>query len=123
MLTAANAGMYASTAALHAGLRPRYADVDPQMLCLSRATVAAALVPGTRAVVVTHLYGRLADADGIADLCRERGVAMIEDCAQAVGAERGGRRAGSFGDAAAFSFDPTKNLGSARRRRRRAHRQ
>ena len=112
VLTAANAAMYATTAALHAGLRPRYADVDAETLCLTRETVAAALTAQTRAVVVTHLYGRLADVEAIAALCRDRDVALIEDCAQAAGAERNGRRAGSFGSAATFSFYPTKNLGA-----------
>ena len=52
----------------------------------------------------------MCDVEGIVELCRERGIAVVEDCAQAAGAQRGGRRAGSFGDAAAFSFYPTKNL-------------
>jgi dTDP-4-amino-4,6-dideoxygalactose transaminase len=112
VLTAANAGMYTTTAALNAGLVPRYADVDPRTLNLSRATVAEALSGRTRAVVVTHLYGQLADIEGIADLCHENSVAVIEDCAQAVGASRSGRSAGTFGDAGAFSFYPTKNLGA-----------
>jgi len=112
VLTAANAAMYSTSAALHAGLRPRYADVGSETLCLTRETVAAALSPDTQAVVVTHLYGSLADVEAIAALCRDRGIALIEDCAQAAGAQRDGRRAGSFGDAAAFSFYPTKNLGA-----------
>ena len=110
VVTAANAGFYASTAARMAGLRVRYADVDPSTLTVSVATLDAALTGDTRAVVVTHLYGLLADVEPIAEACRERGVAMIEDCAQAAGARRAGRFAGTFGDAAAFSFYPTKNL-------------
>ena len=93
------------------GLRVHLADVDPQTLLLSRASVEPALTtPGVDAVVVTHLYGLVADVEPIAALCRERGIALIEDCAQAAGAGRGGRRAGAFGDAATFSFYPTKNL-------------
>ena len=69
--------------------------------------------PETRAVIVTHLYGNVADVAAIATICRARGVAVIEDCAQAIGGERDGRRAGTFGDVAAFSFYPTKNLGAA----------
>src|SRR5689334_22363969 len=105
--------MYAATAALHAGLAPRFADVDPETLCVSAEAIAAAFTPRTKAVVVTHLYGRLADVEAIAALCRDRGIAVVEDCAQAAGARRAGRTAGSFGDAAAFSFYPTKNLGAA----------
>jgi dTDP-4-amino-4,6-dideoxygalactose transaminase len=110
VLTAANAGGYASAAARKAGFQVRLADVDPATLCLSRATVEAALSAEVRAVVVTHLYGVLADAEGIVALCREGGIAVVEDCAQAAGARRGAWRAGGFGDAATFSFYPTKNL-------------
>jgi aminotransferase EvaB len=110
VVTAANAGFYSSAAARAAGLRVRYADVDPPTLTLSAETVGAALTPNTRAVVVTHLYGLLADVEPIAELCRSRGIALVEDCAQAAGARRSGRFAGTYGDAATFSFYPTKNL-------------
>lgn len=110
ILTAANCGAYAAAAARRAGLRVSYADVDSPTLTLSPETVEAALTPDVRAVVVTHLYGLLADVEGILALCRDRGIAVVEDCAQAAGARRNGLRAGAFGDAAAFSFYPTKNL-------------
>jgi dTDP-4-amino-4,6-dideoxygalactose transaminase len=111
VLTAANAGGYTSTAARCAGRHVTYADVDPTHLCLSPASVEPAL-DGVAICVVTHLYGRMAPVEQIVQLCHDRGVAVIEDCAQSVGAQRGGRRAGSFGDAATFSFYPTKNLGA-----------
>ena len=110
ILTAANCGAYTTGAARRAGLRVRFADVDPGTLGLSPSTVEEALAPDIRAVVVTHLYGLLADIEGIVALCGDRGIAVVEDCAQAAGARRNGRRAGAFGDAAAFSFYPTKNL-------------
>ena len=66
----------------------------------------------TKAIVPVHLYGRLADVDAIADFAKSRGLFLVEDCAQAHGATLGGRPAGSFGDAAAWSFYPTKNLGA-----------
>jgi aminotransferase EvaB len=110
VLTAANCGGYATSAARRAGLRVRFADVDPTTLGLSSSTVEEALASDVRAVVVTHLYGLLADVEGIGALCRASGIALVEDCAQAAGARRNGRRAGTFGDAAAFSFYPTKNL-------------
>jgi dTDP-3-amino-2,3,6-trideoxy-4-keto-D-glucose/dTDP-3-amino-3,4,6-trideoxy-alpha-D-glucose/dTDP-2,6-dideoxy-D-kanosamine transaminase len=110
IITAANAGFYTSAAARAAGLSVVYADVDPATLALSAATVEPALTPETAAVVVTHLYGLLADVEPIAKLCAARGIALVEDCAQAAGARRDGRAAGTFGDAAAFSFYPTKNL-------------
>jgi dTDP-4-amino-4,6-dideoxygalactose transaminase len=112
ILNAANCGGYTTSAAHRAGLRVRFADVDARTLCLSRETVEAALAPEVRAVVVTHLYGLLADVEEITALCSDRGIAVVEDCAQAVGARRGGQRAGSFADAATFSFYPTKNLGA-----------
>lgn len=110
IVTAANAGGYGTAAALRMGLVPRYADVDPITLNVSAATIEAALTPATRAVIATHLYGLLCEVEAIVELCRFRGIAVVEDCAQAAGAQRGGARAGSFGDAAAFSFYPTKNL-------------
>lgn len=110
VVVAANCGGYATSAARNAGLTVRFADVDPQTLNLSRPTVEPTLGPLVKAVVVTHLYGLLADVEGVAALCREHGIALLEDCAQAAGARRSGRRAGTFGDAATFSFYPTKNL-------------
>jgi dTDP-4-amino-4,6-dideoxygalactose transaminase len=113
IITAANAGMYTTTAALCAYLQPRFADVDPELLTLSAATVEAAIGSATRVVVVTHLYGQLADIAPIAELTRSRGIALIEDCSQAIGAQRDGLMAGAWGDLATFSFYPTKNLGAA----------
>jgi aminotransferase EvaB len=110
ILTAANCGGYTTTAARRAGLRVLFADVDATTLGLSRSTVETALSADVRAVVVTHLYGLLAHVEGIVALCRERRIAVVEDCAQAAGARRDGRRAGTFGDVAAFSYYPTKNL-------------
>ena len=70
------------------------------------------MTPRTRAIVPVHLYGQCADMDPILELARQRGLAIVEDCAQAHGAEYRGKRAGTMGDAAAFSFYPTKNLGA-----------
>ncbi|MBE3075264.1 MAG: aminotransferase class V-fold PLP-dependent enzyme [Actinobacteria bacterium] len=111
VLTAANAGGYTTTAARCAGREVSFADVDPVTLCLSAGSVEP-LLDGVAICVVTHLYGRLAPIEQIVELCHDHGVVVIEDCAQSVGAERGGRRAGSFADAATFSFYPTKNLGA-----------
>lgn len=87
-----------------AGARPIFADVDSDSQNLTAETIAAALGPRTRAVIVVHLAGWPADMPGILALCRPRGIAVIEDCAQAHGAEIAGRPAGAFGDIAAFSF-------------------
>lgn len=115
VLLAANAAMYGTTAVLACGAEPVYADILPGEATLAPDAVAAALAagPGVRALLVTHLYGRLARIDALVALARTHGVAVVEDCAQALGARTGdGRRAGAFGDAAAFSFYPTKNLGA-----------
>lgn len=110
VVTVANAGFYATTAILAVGATPVFADIDEETLTLSPAALDRALTPHTRAIIVTHLYGRLADMDGIAGVAGP--LPLIEDCAQAHGACRDGRRAGSFGTIGCFSFYPTKNLGA-----------
>jgi dTDP-3-amino-2,3,6-trideoxy-4-keto-D-glucose/dTDP-3-amino-3,4,6-trideoxy-alpha-D-glucose/dTDP-2,6-dideoxy-D-kanosamine transaminase len=112
VLTAANAGGYTTVAAARAGLDARYADVDASTLCLNASSVEDALRADVIVVVVTHLYGRVADIESIVKLCHARDISVVEDCAQAIGARSGGRSVGSFGDFAAFSFYPTKNLGA-----------
>jgi aminotransferase EvaB len=112
VLAAANAGGYTSTAARRSGYGLRYADVDPNSLCLSATTVAEALTDDVGVVVVTHLYGNLTDMNGLVQLCRTEGIRLVEDCAQAIGARRPEGAAGSFGDLATISFYPTKNLGA-----------
>lgn len=112
VLTAGNAGAYTSTATVRAGFTPRYADVDAQTLCLTPETVLAALTDDVGVVVVTHLYGFLGNTAELRALCDERGIALVEDCAQAIGAVRDGGHASTFGHAGTFSFYPTKNLGA-----------
>lgn len=112
VLTAANAGGYTSTAARRAGYGLCYADVDHASLCLTEATVLDALTEDVGVVVVTHLYGNLTDMRSLAALCHDRGIRLVEDCAQAIGARRKEGAAGSFGDLATISFYPTKNLGA-----------
>jgi dTDP-4-amino-4,6-dideoxygalactose transaminase len=110
--TVANAGFYTSTAIHTIGARPLYVDVGP-LHTMSVEALRQMLARETpRAVVVTHLYGRLAEIEEIVALCRPAGIAVIEDCAQAHGASHGGRKAGSFADIGCFSFYPTKNLGA-----------
>ena len=94
------------------GARPVLLDIDPATHNLQPAALAAARTERTRAVVLVHLYGAPADVGAVAEFCRAHGLRLIEDCAQAHGARVHGRRVGSFGDAAAFSFYPTKNLGA-----------
>lgn len=112
VITAANAGGYAAAAARLNDLSLVYADVDPHTLCLTAEGVEDVLDEDVVAVVVTHLYGRMAPVDEIVTLCRAHRVPVVEDCAQSAGASRDGRAAGSVGDIATFSFYPTKNLGA-----------
>jgi len=110
VLTVANAGMYSAAAITATGARPVFIDVDPVRLTMDPRSLAAARTTRTKAVIVTHLYGRLADMDAL--LAAADGAPVIEDCAQAHGAIRHGRKAGTFGALGCFSFFPTKNLGA-----------
>jgi len=115
VLTVANAGAYSTTAIRLLGGRPVYADVNADTLLLDGPTLQAALDRlGTApaALVVTHLYGAVADMDAIMPIARRYGIPVLEDCAQSLGSELGGRRAGSLADIATTSFYPTKNLGA-----------
>ncbi|GAA4357378.1 DegT/DnrJ/EryC1/StrS family aminotransferase [Microbacterium rhizosphaerae] len=93
------------------GCTPVLADPDPESMLLNPSTVESLVTPRTRAVIAVHLYGRLCDMDSLSAITRRYGLLLIEDAAQAHGAQRAGRRAGGWGHAAAFSFYPTKNLG------------
>lgn len=110
--TVANAGFYSSTAILAVGAEPLYVDIDPDTLNMSAAALQHALRENPKAVIVTHLYGRMANLPSLCRLTQDAGIALIEDCAQAHGARLDGRLAGSFGTLGCFSFYPTKNLGA-----------
>jgi dTDP-4-amino-4,6-dideoxygalactose transaminase len=94
------------------GATPVFVDVRPDTLLMDIAGVEAALTPKTRAIVPVHLYGQMVDMDPLLELARARGIAIVEDAAQAHGALDRGRRAGSIGRLATFSFYPGKNLGA-----------
>jgi dTDP-4-amino-4,6-dideoxygalactose transaminase len=94
------------------GASPRFADVDPETALVTADSVEAALTDRTRAIIPVHLYGRVVDMDPILELAGRRGLPVIEDSAQAHGARYHGRRIGSMGVAASFSFYPAKNLGA-----------
>jgi dTDP-4-amino-4,6-dideoxygalactose transaminase len=93
------------------GAVPVFADIDPVTFNLDPALAAGHITPKTKAIIVVHLYGQPADMAGFESLSASSGVPLIEDCAQAAGAEWRGRKVGTFGTASAFSFFPTKNLG------------
>jgi aminotransferase EvaB len=110
--TVANAGMYATTAILRAGAIPLYVDVDAHSMTMGAAALASAISDATASVIVTHLYGQMADIGELLAVAARRHNTLIEDCAQAHGAKHGGRKAGAWGALGCFSFYPTKNLGA-----------
>jgi dTDP-4-amino-4,6-dideoxygalactose transaminase len=112
VVTAALTAPYTAIAILRAGAVPVFADVDPTTYTLDPATAERAVTARTRAVVPVHLYGRLADMASIRDVAGRHGLVVVEDAAQAHGALLNGTPAVAYGDAAAFSFYPTKNLGA-----------
>lgn len=104
----------ATTAAILAtGATPVLADIDPATWNLDPALAEAALTPRTKAILPVHLHGRPADMTAFEEICRRRGLLLIEDAAQAHLAESRGRRCGGIGKVGCFSFYPGKNLGSA----------
>lgn len=103
----------ATTAAiLYSGAKPVFVDVDPVTWTMNPAAIEAAITPRAKAILPVHLHGLMADMDPIMSIARRHGLVVIEDAAQAHGAEYKGRRAGSIGDIGCFSFYPGKNLGA-----------
>ncbi|HJT71975.1 MAG TPA: DegT/DnrJ/EryC1/StrS family aminotransferase [Terriglobales bacterium] len=95
------------------GATPIFVDIDPSTYNLNPAQIAAKITSRTRAIIPVHLYGQMADMDAVMKVANERKLVVIEDAAQAIGAEYKGRRAGSIGHYGCFSFFPSKNLGAA----------
>jgi dTDP-4-amino-4,6-dideoxygalactose transaminase len=105
---------YATAAAIgYVDAVPVYVDIEPRTFNLDVTRVEAAITERTRALLPVHLYGQPADMDPILEIARRHNLVVIEDVAQAHGAEYKGQRAGSIGDIGCFSFYPTKNLGAA----------
>ncbi|MCL4129463.1 UNVERIFIED_CONTAM: hypothetical protein GTU68_057035 [Idotea baltica] len=112
VLVPANTFVATAEAVVSVGATPVFIDVDPETLLITAQGMAANITPKTKAVMVVHLYGQIPDMDGIMAVANAAGLHVIEDAAQAHGATFNGRRAGSFGVAASFSFYPGKNLGA-----------
>ncbi len=93
------------------GATPAFVDIDPRTFNMDPNRIEAAITPRTKAIIPVHLYGQPCDMDAIMDIARRKGLHVVEDCAQAIGATFKGRRVGSFGDAGCLSFFPSKNLG------------
>ena len=112
VITAANTFIATVLAIAAVGATPVFVDMDRDTYTIDPAAIAAAVGPRTRAIVPVHLYGQPVDLDGVMAVAARHNLLVVEDAAQAHGARYGGRRAGSFGHAAAFSFYPSKNLGA-----------
>jgi dTDP-4-amino-4,6-dideoxygalactose transaminase len=97
----------------YTGAKPVFADVDADTFNLSVESLKKCVTAKTKAVIAVHLFGQCAALDEISRVCKDRNAVLVEDCAQAIGADYDGRRAGSWGDFGGFSFYPTKNLGAA----------
>jgi dTDP-4-amino-4,6-dideoxygalactose transaminase len=112
VITPAFSFVASSSTIVLAGGTPVFVDIDPETYALDVAAVERAITPRTRGVVVVHLYGHPAPMAAISALARARGLFVLEDAAQAIGAEVDGRPVGGWGDATCLSFYPTKNLGA-----------
>jgi dTDP-4-amino-4,6-dideoxygalactose transaminase len=95
------------------GATPVFVDIDPSTYNLNTAGIRARVTQRTRAIIPVHLYGQMADMEGVMAIAEKHGLIVIEDAAQAIGAEHAGRRAGSIGHYGCVSFFPSKNLGAA----------
>ncbi|HEX9027643.1 MAG TPA: DegT/DnrJ/EryC1/StrS family aminotransferase [Anaerolineales bacterium] len=112
VITVSHTFIATGEAILLAGATPVFVDIDPQTLLMDVSQVEAQITPRTRAILPVHLYGQCVDMDPLLDIARRHNLLVIEDACQAHGAEYKGRKAGSLGDMAAFSFYFTKNLGA-----------
>ncbi len=112
VVTVPNSFIATVEAILYTGATAVQVDVDPDTFCLDPSLLERAITPRTRAVIPVHLYGQPCDMESIMSIASRHGIAVVEDACQAHGATFMGRKVGSFGHAAAFSFYPTKNLGT-----------
>jgi len=96
----------------HAGAKIVFVDIDPVTCTIDPGKIEQAITPHTKAIIPVHLYGQIADMEAVCDIARKHNLVVIEDAAQAIGAECNDRKAGQYGDAACYSFYPGKNLGA-----------
>lgn len=112
VIAPANTFIATTEAVTHAGATTVLVDVDPATSNIDVSKIEKAITRRTKAIIPVHLYGQMAEMDAITDLARRHSLLVIEDACQAQGSEFKGKRAGSYGDAAGFSFYPAKNLGA-----------
>jgi aminotransferase EvaB len=112
VITVANTAVPTVSAIVSAGATPRFVDIDPATYLMDGDQLENVVTEKTRCILPVHLFGQCVDMDGVHRVAKAHGLKVLEDCAQAHGAEFKGRKAGSMSDAAAFSFYPTKILGA-----------
>src|ERR1700730_4219593 len=112
VITTANTFIATAAAIAATGARPVFADIDTDTYTIDPAMIESAITDRTKAIIAVHLFGQHADMQSIIKIARQRALYVVEDAAQAHGAEYHGARAGSIGDIACFSFYPGKNLGA-----------
>jgi dTDP-3-amino-3,4,6-trideoxy-alpha-D-glucose transaminase len=112
VITSPLSAAYSALAVMMVGARPVFADIDAGRLTIDPAAIESAITPRTKAILPVHLYGQPADMPAIMEIARHHDLRVVEDCCQAHLATCNGTPAGSFGEAAAYSFYPTKNLGA-----------
>jgi dTDP-4-amino-4,6-dideoxygalactose transaminase len=112
VITTSMTAFASALAIIRSGAEPVFADIDPDTAMLNVESVARCISPRTRAIMLVHLYGQVGSVHSLSRLAEDRGIYLVEDCAQAHGARLEGRPVGSFGVFAGWSFYPTKNLGA-----------
>ena len=112
VITVSHTAVATVAAIEQAGATPVLIDIEPDFFTIDSRKIATVITPKTKAIILVHLYGQAVDLDPILEIAGENDLKVIEDCAQAHGATYKGRRVGSYGDLACFSFYPTKNLGA-----------
>lgn len=112
VIVPANTFIATAAAVCHAGATPVFVDIDPDTYCIDPAKISGAITQKTKAIMPVHLYGHPADMGAIMSIARSNGLKVVEDCAQAHGTQYKGKQVGSIGDAAGFSFYPSKTLGA-----------
>lgn len=112
VITVSHTAVATASAVIMAGARPVFVDIRESDYTMDVGALAAAITPRTKAIIAVHLYGHPARMPEIVALARKHTIKVIEDCAQAAGAEYAGHKTGSMGDIGCFSFYPTKNLGA-----------
>lgn len=111
VITSAFTFIATAEAIKYVGAKPVFVDIDPQTFNITPENIEKAITAKTKAVMPVHLFGQPVDLPAIKAICDKHGLKLIEDCAQSFGATVNGKQTGGFGDAAGFSFFPSKNLG------------